>query len=582
MPNDKTDKERNIQELEDQLNALEIQICRLSRKYLTAGAFEQTQIQGAQDECEKRKRSIEREIDKLREELTKPDARPTPEHGGPSKVLHNLGDWPPRYSSYVDRIDNQEEKLDELVYDMLRKKRHWVYAIHGAPGIGKSALAYRIAELCLERKLFNAIIWFPFQKYELGSGGGIIPFKNRISSFAEFLNTIAATTGNRGPFKEYNTDSKLSIIQEEILSKSHVLLILDNFRDSDDDLSQKILEFLNYLRPPSKSLITAQETVKSVFDNSMERIHISHMRKEEAEELIEKLAHSRGLLLSARDVEQLIEYSGCVPMIIRHTIGQIETGRKVEEIIERKLGLSFYDECYEDRQGDEQRIWHVLNVFREPAPYEAVEYASEVQPLADSIPTLRILNVVQQFSDNLLVLADQPRDYLQTRMSGSLMEIDGVAATDFLHQVMVRLSTYYATQLEGMDIDDRLDFLRHQKYNVFMCMDWCDENGEWNTLFSLIDAMGQPLGILGRLEARLEWGKRASEISREVFDNEIKAAWHDTFDVGWCLARQGKLDEGQGKLNEARRVFHERLKDDFDISYLPVNAVVLCYGILEP
>ncbi len=490
----------------------------------------------------------------------------------PVETKHNLP--AARYDRFILRTDEHDEQYHTRILHALAG-RHWIIAIVGSPGVGKSALAYRVAQLCYEKELFETIIWFPFQRSELALSGEGIPYPSRITSFDEFLNTIAATTGQRAALREDNTNKKRTLVHA-ILSSTQCLLVLDNFQVFDDEAGIQILDFLNDLPTPSKAILTSRENASVLRQSGVQRIYLAEMKKDEAIEFVSDLAGQKRLPLDNSELKRIVEISDQVPLVMEHALGLAEMGYTLEQLQQIKVGKPklfpfLYDELYDKRRVEEKKIWHTMSLLRQPAPIVAVEQACDVANMfTPSFGNLQVLGLIIKLRDQTIDLPNQAKEYLielRRKDKDSLMKLDAEPVVVYL-QVRVRLSKYYAKKLASLVIDKRLDFLRHQKYNVFMCMEWSDENEEWDTLLSLIDAMGQPLGILGRLETRLEWGKRASEVSRLIFDNEIKAAWHETFDVGWCLARQGKLEE-------ARRFFLKRLKDDPDISYLPVNAVAL-------
>jgi tetratricopeptide (TPR) repeat protein/Cdc6-like AAA superfamily ATPase len=480
----------------------------------------------------------------------------------PLAVKHNLPR--PPYVYFVRRSDEKGTDYVDRIIGELTHPRAWVVAIYGAPGVGKTTLAYRVAEECRNRELFDAVVWISARQYELIPEDIIpLPQYQYVTSINAILDTIGKTVGNvRKVLTVSSTEEKLAIVRN-ILLAANCLIVIDNMETLTKDAHKGVFDFLRDLPGPSKALLTSRE--RHYVGESI--VSLPGMEEDEAIKFMRIEAEARRLRsLSEEELQYIHHETSGIPLAMRHALGRMELyGYSAEEAIKPevepdKLLDYMFDSTYHMKLDDtEKRILHVVPIFIEPASAEAIRVASSLgeTQLTVCLGKLYKLFLVDKVEQDRYEISPHLHRFLQAALNRDSLLDDGTSIADFTHEAYLNLAQYYKKCLEQRDIDQQLVFLKHEKRNILNLLEWCYENGEASLMIDLTWLMGRPLGILGYSNERITWGKRAME-SCEVLKDFERAAWVAAYDVGWAYIRSGEIEQGREVLEESLRISRER------------------------
>ena len=81
---------------------------------------------------------------------------------------------------------------------------------------------------------------------------------------------------------------------------------------------------------------------------------------------------------------------------------------------------------------------------------------------------------------------------------------------EFLREAIEGLAHYYLDRFERISrIDNRLAFLKHEKWNVLEVIARCFVEKKWQHVIALTHQISQPLDILGYWDERIELADKA-------------------------------------------------------------------------
>lgn len=192
-------------------------------------------------------------------------------------VRHNLPRRPYR------QLFGREEQLEEIKRRLSPQSRHWVIALEGIGGVGKSALALEVGWFFVEHyfdllpeERFDKIIWASFQRRELTPE--TIREQSRDPNLDNIFWAIADVLADphiQKFLKSLIDPRKVSVVRESreqlrewqfetnlaLQRSGRVLLILDNLEELQETkprMFQALGEFLQGLQPPTKALVTTR------------------------------------------------------------------------------------------------------------------------------------------------------------------------------------------------------------------------------------------------------------------------------------------------------------------------------------
>lgn len=226
----------------------------------------------------------------------------------------------PQVSLLPDKPYRELVGRDALVGEIMAALRDpngkWLVGLDGIGGIGKTALAREIADLCQKENLFTLVIWEQAPKeqsrFNVNAGGTL--------TFETVLDTIARQIG-ASDLIHMKMDEKVERIKALIKTK-RLLLVLDNLetaREEQDVIARKLLPLLN----PAKALLTSRHR----FGNDVHTFHTDGLEAEAASRFIRVEAKERNIervtTASEADLKQVTRITGGSPLAMKLVIGQL-------------------------------------------------------------------------------------------------------------------------------------------------------------------------------------------------------------------------------------------------------------------
>lgn len=485
---------------------------------------------------------------------------------------HNLPH--PPYASYVARYDEAGQDYVEAIIEKLNTGRAWFIASDGAPGVGKTTIAYETALRARTRNLFDAIIWTSAKQQHLRLPD-IIDIAEYVTSIETLLDAVGTTLGNREILSVSDYGAKEKIVRK-LLMHHHCLLIVDNLESLPEEEQQKICTFMENLPRPSKGLITGRER-RYV---GMYIITVTGMNQAEALRFMREEAKRRSVSpLSQADAVRVYTATHGNPLAMQQLIGLIQSlGLALEEALAfdelqtYEAMLEFmYAEAYDKLKDTERKILQILPLFTDPAAQDAIEAASDVHGVQLTLGLQRLYRafLIQRASEAHYELLPFARQYLRARQRRGETLLPDLPLDDFLTSAHQRLAAHYIEYLRAMNLDEQLRYLKNERKNILGLMEWCYTHYHWQLLVALVDCMSRPLGTLRYLDLEIFWGQRGMEACDHL-DDHAKREWFKLYCVAWPHIH----------LNEAKRalaceMIEESVKVAQEFGYVHLQALAL-------
>ena len=480
----------------------------------------------------------------------------------------------PPYTTYVPRYDEQGVDYVEMLIEKLKNGRAWFIASDGAPGVGKTTIAYETALRCKERRIFTVIIWAS-AKQQILRAPDTFPVATYVTSINTILDLIGTTAENRSVLSVDSYAQKVAIVQR-LLAGERCLLIVDNLESLDPAEQQKIFVFLENLPPPSRAIITGRQRhfigSYTITIMGMKQAEALHFMREEAErrsvpplehgdaEIVHKATH--GNPLAMQQVIGLIQSLGCT-LADALAFGEIQSHDQMLDFM--------YAEAYDMLKPAEQQILHVLPLFTDLADSEAIRAASDVRSAQLSLGLQHLYRafLIQRVGESRYDLLPFARQFLGSRQRRGIQLHAELSLVDFLTAAHRRLVTHYVDYLAVRNLDEQIRYLKHERRNILGLMEWCYANAEWQSVIDLVNVMGRPLGTLRYLDTEILWGYRAMEACEQLADHQ-RREWFKVYCVAWP-----HIYMNEAKRAKAREMIEESVKVAQEFDYVQLQALAL-------
>ncbi len=447
------------------------------------------------------------------------------------EVLHNL---PRPMYQFVRRTDEEGRDLVEKVIWGL-KNRPWVVSIRGYPGAGKTTLALEVAQRCVERAYFDAVIWIAARSEQEGY----------ITSLETVLNTIGQVLGDRRVVAAESLEEKHSLAIKNLSALSRCLLIIDNTEVLPDKQHQELYRFVQKVPLTTSVLLTSRERGRASELETV--IKLFGMSVDEGLAFMRNVCQARGLSPDEADLRYIYEATSGIPSAMHMAIGLMTEGYTAQEAVRSDIGqveelLEYLlEEGYSKLTPIEKKVLHVMPILNKPAPLPIIAAASTVEGshLRASINRLRTLFLINEHEASHYDILAPTRSFLLRRTADAIALLESGSGQSTLETPYRNLAIGYQREIRALGRDQRAQFIRTQWDNLLTIMAWCYEHRE-PALVGLLDLMGYWLGLWGYKRERVKWGELAVEMLREELGDPEAAAWHLVYDVGWTHFQQGQ------------------------------------------
>lgn len=474
-------------------------------------------------------------------------------------IKHNL---PRPMYQFVPRTDEQGQNLIEKAMLGLMR-RPWVVSIRGFPGAGKTTLALEVAQRCVEKATFDAIIWISARTEREGF----------VTSLETICNTIGQVLGDRRVVAADNLADKQALAIKNLAGLPRCLLIIDNTEVLTDEQHQQIYHFVQQVPMTTSVLLTSRERGRASELETV--IKLFGMEASEALDFMNNACRARGLSPQAGELRTIYEATSGLPSAMRMAIGLMTEGYSAQEAVRRDLGkveemLDFFlEEAYGKLTDTEKKILHVMPLFLTPAPVAIVSAACGVSGahFRVGLNRLRTLFLLREHEAAGYDILAPTRFFLLQHLPDGVALLEGDPKQSRLVTPYQQLAEGYQRVIRGLPPGEAGRFVRDQCDNLLAVMSWCYDH-QTPALAGLLEVTGSWLGLWGYKRERVQWGELVIKLLHRLPDGQGPAAWHLVYNVGWTYFQQGHPQQ-------ARACFQEGLSLARAIDNLRVQGVAL-------
>ena len=293
-----------------------------------------------------------------------------------SRTIQNLPAR--RYTRLIGREDEIATILDHLRNP--DPTAPLIIAITALGGIGKTALAYEVAERAMLEKLFNGLVWESAKSEEL-EGTKILTLAIPLSlSLESLIRAIASQLGYDNVLQLPPNEQLVRI--RNILRNGSYLLVVDNLEtvEAYEELARQLHSLLSPAQSshPSKALITSRErfTIPLLYE-----YHIRGLSKPASVEFIQAEAYNRdalGMLKAGpRLLDRMYAVTYGMPLAMKLLVSQFIAGIPLDTELDRLQDAkeeSLYELIY-------MRLWFNLSIAAQKILIATAAFAASVTRL---------------------------------------------------------------------------------------------------------------------------------------------------------------------------------------------------------
>ncbi len=241
----------------------------------------------------------------------------------------------PGRDSIYDTFVGRKEPLRRAI-QLLKDQRRRVTWIRGSGGIGKTALAYRIAESVVGAeelaKEFHYVVWISAKETAL-TLAGIEARTPTLTRLADVVAAVVETTGMvelpDGDIVNLSTTEQAIGAIRPVLDDLTGLLVLDNLETVKD---QEVALFLQNLPGRTRALATTRRSMDQIGGDT---VLLEPMGISEADDLIKTEAIRTGRTWLTNDdqaVMKVMDLSGGIPLAIRLIVPRLDSPKSLRTI----------------------------------------------------------------------------------------------------------------------------------------------------------------------------------------------------------------------------------------------------------
>ncbi len=304
----------------------------------------------------------------------------------------------------LDNFINREMEISKIENLLNPRNRRHLLAICGMGGVGKTALALKVAHRSIEKKEFDAYIWTTAKVSELHDKK-IRKYNNSLSNLDDLLDTIAWVVGintSALPFYE-----KQNMVLQQLETRHGALIIVDNLESLDDKAGAEILQFLRDLVPhPSKVIITSR---RSMHGEGEVEVRLDGLNLDRTFELIKsELGFKRILInLSRSEMGDIYNVTEGTPLAIKFVVAQLGLrNRNLSKILDRinnSKNTPLLEYCFRESYSELSRnakkmLLSMSIIDRFPTEFEKIKLISGLSESQTEIALneLDILSLVEK------------------------------------------------------------------------------------------------------------------------------------------------------------------------------------------
>jgi tetratricopeptide (TPR) repeat protein len=310
-------------------------------------------------------------------------------------ISHNLPEKD--YNLFIGR----DKEINEL-NRALDHKRHFITALDGIGGVGKSAIAIESCYRLINdsNNDFEYFVWMS-AKNTFFKDGKITIIEQAFDHLDQLIDTILIVLGFT-EFIQFEMKKKKETVIE-LLTFVKMLLVLDNLETIKPENFADIWNFINNEIPsPSKILLTSREYPQSV----PQTIRVEYLNDEDSLTLVDIFSNEIGITKNYMQGirKEIVQLSSGLPIVIKSILGQISLGKNIniikKEIDNNTDNISKF--CFEQQLTlldiDQKTVLWAICLSSDVLDHDALIYLVSdliTSPLLDIIKKLSSLSIIK-------------------------------------------------------------------------------------------------------------------------------------------------------------------------------------------
>jgi hypothetical protein len=284
------------------------------------------------------------------------------------------------YSRLWGRI-SEVEKIVEVLQNPTGRR---VTVISGLGGIGKTALAREIADVCQQGKIFDEIIWETAQAEQF-IGGEIRPFNPTFTSPETLLLNIALHLGHSELVSKSHEKRKEQL--KSTLEQKRCLIVVDNLESIEDN--RRCVVDLSEIASKNSSILLTSRAQLVDFD-SVYSLTLHGLPEKDAVEFLRSEGIERGIfsvpVANDKDLRQINRAIGGAPLAGKLIVAQL--ARIPLEVVliniqqakgdSERMYTFIYRTAWRLLTNESRKVLLAMTAFAAPANRDAIEYVSDV------------------------------------------------------------------------------------------------------------------------------------------------------------------------------------------------------------
>lgn len=221
----------------------------------------------------------------------------------------------PIFSKDYRRLVGREQLIKEIVTLLTSSDQPNIVSIDGQGGIGKTALALDITDLCHRKGIFDEFVWLSAARQP-----GTLAQTEHSFSIETILDAIGNKLGDE-EFAKVSLAEKKRLIQNHLLT-NRILIVLDNLETAIEPQNEIIAQ-LHLLLGKSKAILTSRHR----FRTNSYAVHLTGLEQEGASRLIQQCSQDKGVHhvqnATTEEINDIIWATGGSPLAIQLVVSQL-------------------------------------------------------------------------------------------------------------------------------------------------------------------------------------------------------------------------------------------------------------------
>ena len=219
------------------------------------------------------------------------------------------------------RLFGTAEAQARLEQALLKPDDHWLLAIWGIGGIGKTALANQLVRAALDSNRFYDLAWLSARQEEFIPWRGLRPIHQPDLKAATFVDRLLEQLDPTLSLAR-SPQEKLALLTHWLKTQPY-LVVIDNLETVSD--YQALLPALRRLARPTKFLLTSREYMADIHNH-----HLGELSRPATVTFLRYMGECQDLLALTRapetQLQEIYEVAGGNPLALKLVIGQLQSG----------------------------------------------------------------------------------------------------------------------------------------------------------------------------------------------------------------------------------------------------------------